>query len=140
MTKKNAISLISRIRDEANKLIMSELEKHDVTEIVPSHGGIFLALYRFERLTMKELSEAIHRTKPTVTVLVNKLVSLGFVQKQKDVNDNRVTYISLTKKGKALEGVFQEVSSTLNEVVYGGLSSEEQIQLETILNKVLGRF
>ncbi|WP_214827537.1 MarR family winged helix-turn-helix transcriptional regulator [Exiguobacterium algae] len=140
MAKKNAISLIGRIRDESNKLILSELEKHGVTEIAPSHGGIFLALYRHHRLTMKELSEEISRSKPTVTVLVNKLLKLGYIEKRKDLTDQRISYITLTEKGEALKPIFDEVSHTLNTLVYGNMSEDEQTRFEETLNKILDRF
>ncbi|WP_315906843.1 MarR family winged helix-turn-helix transcriptional regulator [Priestia koreensis] len=140
MAKKNAVSLISRIREEANHLLLSELHKRGITGLAPSHGDLLWALYKFKRLTMKELAEAIYRTKPTVTVLVNKLVSLELIQKQRAAEDSRVTYITLTRKGEELQGIFQEVSDVLNEVVYGDLSSGEQVQLEELLEKVLGRF
>ncbi|MFB9761303.1 MULTISPECIES: MarR family winged helix-turn-helix transcriptional regulator [Bacillaceae] len=140
MIRKNAIALISRIRENASKLIVSELEKHGIKGMAPSHGDVLMVLYHHERVTMKQLAESIKRTKPTVTILVNKLVDLGFVQKQKDNNDSRVTYITLTKEGEKLRSMFFEISDKLNAVVYNGLSNEEQEQLHNILEKILDRF
>lgn len=140
MIKKNAVALISRLKESTDQLILSELEKHGVEGIAPSHGGILLVLYRKKKVTMKELAEGINRTKPTVTVLVNKLVQFGYVSKEKDPHDNRVTYISLTEKGKELEQIFYTVSSTLNDVMYGDLTEEEQEQLEQMLTNRLNRF
>lgn len=140
MIRKNAIALISRIRENASKLIVSELEKHGIKGMAPSHGDVLMVLYHHERVTMKQLAESIKRTKPTVTILVNKLVDLGFVQKQKDNNDSRVTYITLTKEGEKLRSMFFEISDKLNAVVYNGLSNEEQEQLNNILEKILDRF
>ncbi|CAI8767565.1 Transcriptional regulator [Brevibacillus sp. IT-7CA2] len=140
MIKGNAASLISHIRDVVNKLIISELEKHGVEGIVPSHGDILLCLYKHDNVTMKELAEYIHRTKPTVTVLVNKLVACGYVIREKDVNDNRITYIKLTQRGMELQPIFQEVSNRIREMMYGGLSETEGELLENLLEKVLQRF
>ncbi|EJL24946.1 MarR family winged helix-turn-helix transcriptional regulator [Brevibacillus sp. BC25] len=140
MIKGNAASLISHIRDVVNKLIISELEKHGVEGIVPSHGDILLCLYKHDNVTMKELAEYIHRTKPTVTVLINKLVACGYVIREKDVNDNRITYIKLTQRGMELQPIFQEVSNRIREMMYGGLSETEGELLENLLEKVLQRF
>ncbi|MFF2528333.1 MarR family winged helix-turn-helix transcriptional regulator [Brevibacillus sp. NPDC058079] len=140
MIKGNAASLISHIRDAVNKFIISELEKHGVEGIVPSHGDILLCLYKHDNVTMKELAEYIHRTKPTVTVLVNKLVACGYVIREKDVNDNRITYIKLTQRGMELQPIFQEVSNRIREMMYGGLSEAEGELLENLLEKVLQRF
>lgn len=140
MLKKTAASLISRIRDRANSLIISELEKHGVDGIVPSHGDILACLYKNDRMTMKELAANIHRTKPTVTVLVNKLVEFGYVTREKDAKDNRINYVRLTEKGLELQPVFNQVSARLNEVIYAGLSEMEGEKFEKLLENILRRF
>lgn len=85
---------------------------------------------------MKVLAERIHRTKPTVTVLVDKLVDLGYVTKEKSYEDNRVTFIALTEKGVALKPVFTTISDKLNTIVYNGISDTEAENLERILEKI----
>jgi len=140
MKQGNALSLISRIREKATKLIVRELELHGVDGIVPSHGDILVILFNGEKLTMKELADKIHRTKPTVTVLIEKLVQYGFVEKEKSSTDSRVTYIKLTRKGIKLKPIFDDISGKLNDVLYGGLTDEETEVLERLLNKVNARF
>lgn len=132
--------MFSKIRDAVNKLIVTELEKHGVEGIVPSHGGILANLYQQNEVSVKELAEKVNRTQPTVTVLVDKLVKLGYVERVKSKEDSRVTLIKLTDKGLRLEPIFQEVSNRLNETIYGGLADTEKEQLEELLDKVLQRF
>lgn len=140
MNNKNLIALMSRITENANKLIISELKKRGVTGIVPSHGGILSCLFNEEKYTMKDLSEKIHRTKPTVTVLVDKLVTLGYVIKEKSENDSRITFISLTEEGKNLQPIFNEVSDELNDVVYKNLSEETINMLQENVTLILQNF
>lgn len=140
MVKGNAIALISRIREKANRLIVSELEDHGITGIVPSHGDILNVLFREKRCTMNELAKKIHRTKPNVTVLIDKLVEYGYVQKEKSAEDNRVTYITLTDKGESLRPVFLSISTKLNKIVYGRLSPEDAESLEKMLQAISDRF
>jgi MarR family transcriptional regulator, organic hydroperoxide resistance regulator len=136
----NAVALMGRALDQANQFLVRELEKNGVQGIVPSHGGILVILLREKQCTMQELANRINRTKPTVTILVQKLVDYGYVTKTKNPNDNRVTFVTLTPKGEALEPIFWEISSLLNERVYGGFSPEESIQLETMLTTIYERF
>ncbi|ABO48856.1 transcriptional regulator, MarR family [Desulforamulus reducens MI-1] len=140
MRKGNALSIISRIREKATKLIIRELESHGVEGIVPSHGDILVILFHGEKFTMKELAAKIHRTKPTVTVLIEKLVQYGFVEKEKSHTDSRVTYIKLTKKGFELKPIFDDISAKLNGILYGDLTEEESEALERLLNDVNSRF
>jgi DNA-binding MarR family transcriptional regulator len=140
MSTGNAIALISRIREKANRLIVSELEDHGIRGIVPSHGDILNVLFAEKRCTMNELARKIHRTKPNVTVLIEKLVEYGYVQKEKSADDNRVTYITLTDKGESLRPVFLSISTKLNKAVYGRLSSGEAESLEKMLQEISDRF
>ncbi len=140
MNKYNAAALISRINDQAQKLITMELEQQGIEGIVPSHGGVLMFLYRKDGLSVTELAEAIGRTQPTVTVLVHKLEKLGYVKRVKSQSDQRVTLIALTPKGRELEPVFRSVSDRLNETLYGNLSKDEGLELERLLDKITHRF
>ena len=63
MRKNNAIALMSRIREQANKLIVRELRQRGVEGIVPSHGEIMVHLFAAEECTMQNLAKQINRTK-----------------------------------------------------------------------------
>ena len=132
--------MIARIRDHVNKRIIHELEQHEVTGIVPSHGDVLMFLYREETLSIKMLAERVQRTQPTVTVLVNKLEKLGYVERSKSAEDSRVTMIRLTDKGKQLEPIFREVSDQINQMIYADLSEEQSEQLENLLSMIVRRF
>jgi MarR family transcriptional regulator, organic hydroperoxide resistance regulator len=136
MKRGNAIALINRIAEKAHRLILRELEAHGIDGIVPSHGDILVHLFTGEKYTMKELAEKIHRTKPTVTVLIGKLVDLGYVVKEKSSEDSRVTFVGLTGKGLGLKPDFAEISEKLNAEVYRDFSDEEAQYFESILRKV----
>ncbi|WP_149736414.1 MarR family winged helix-turn-helix transcriptional regulator [Propionispora hippei] len=136
MRKNNVVALTSRITDKAHRLIIRELENNGVYGIVPSHGGILALLFNGEKHTMKDLAEKIHRTKPTVTVLVDKLVVLGYVTKEKSHEDSRITFIELTEKGYALQPVFKAVSDKLSAVVYNGIDDEAAEYVENLLEQI----
>ena len=140
MRKNNLIALIGRVSEQANRFIVRELEKHGIEGIVPSHGDILVLLFGGEQLTMQEIAGKIHRTKPTVTVLVNKLVELGYVTKEKSDTDNRVTHIALTKKGESLKPAFEAISNSLNTLVYQGFSDDEAEKLELMIEAIRSRF
>ena len=127
---------MSRIREKANKLIVRELRQHGVEGIVPSHGEIMVHLFAAEECTMQDLAKQINRTKPTVTVLVEKLVACGYVVKEKSAEDNRVTFIKLTAKGWELKPIFEVISAKMNALVYQGLSDEEAEMLEKVLTQI----
>ncbi|MEK5030346.1 MarR family transcriptional regulator [Paenibacillus sp. FSL R7-0302] len=140
METRDVISLISRIREKVNRFIIQEMVKQGVDGIGTSHGDIIYALLHKHRLTMAELSTKIHKDKSTVTALVDKLVRLGLVMKERDQEDTRYVYVTLTGKGKELEPVFESVSSAMLKQFYRDITEEEQKTLLTILMKINHNF
>ena len=130
MKQTKTIFLISKIREKANKFILADLAQHGITKLAPSHGDILACLYQRERVT-------IHRTKPTVTVLVNKLTELGLVKKLQAAEDSRVIYVELTEQGKALQKLFEKISADLVQKVFQNMEQEEMKKLEISLQKIL---
>jgi DNA-binding MarR family transcriptional regulator len=138
--KGDAVARISRLHEMANRFIILELGKRGIHGIVPSHGDILFILFRDGRLPMQEIARKIHRTKPTVTILVKKLVELGYVYREKSQDDNRVFFIGLTGEGKSLRPAFDEISALLKDRMYGGLTPGQGILFEEMLGMVLERF
>jgi DNA-binding MarR family transcriptional regulator len=136
MNTRHLIALIARIREKANKFLLNELKQHGIEGIAPSHGDILTTLYHHKTVTMAELAGRIHRDKSTVTVLVEKLVKLGYVEKMKDPADRRVTNLCLTETGKALEPVFEKISKKLISTAYQGFSTFEQEILIRLLERI----
>lgn len=134
---KQALSIIAKIHECANHIITEELNKNGIKGLVPSHGDILAALYDKDNMTMKDIADKIRRTRPTVTVLVEKLEKLGFVKKTASDTDKRYTFISLTEKAKAFEPVFWEISNNLNEKLYKNIPSDDYDKLENLLLAIL---
>lgn len=131
------LSLISKIHEKGNRYIIEELKNNGAEGLVPSHGDILFCLYKNGKMTMKDIANRIHRTKPTVTVLVDKLEKLGYLKREPSDEDNRCTYIVLTEKGEDFKVIFEKISEELNEMLYKNLSPEESELIEKLLRKVL---
>ena len=133
----NAIlSLISKIHEKGNRFIIEELKNNGAEGLVPSHGDILVCLYKNGKMTMKDIANCIHRTKPTVTVLVDKLEKLGYLKREASDEDSRSTNIVLTQKGEDFKVIFEKISEELNKMLYKNLSQEESELIEKLLRKV----
>ena len=130
------LSLISKIHEKGNRFIIEELKNSDAEGLVPSHGDILVCLYKNSKMTMKDIANCIHRTKPTVTVLVDKLEKLGYLKREASDKDSRFTNIVLTQKGEDFQTTFEKISKDLNEMLYKNLSNKEVEILEELLRKV----
>jgi DNA-binding MarR family transcriptional regulator len=136
MKTDHIVQLISSIRAKAYKFIIEELKVNHINGIIPSHGGILSSLFKDEKLPMKSLAVRIDRDKSTVTTLVQKLIELGYVKIVKEESDQRVNYVVLTKKGKELEPIFNEISKKLIQKVYKGITPDEKKVVIDILERI----
>ena len=134
---KEMLSLVSKIHEKGNRFIIEELKNNGAEGLVPSHGDILVCLYKNGKMTMKDIANSIHRTKPTVTVLVDKLEKLGYIKREASDEDSRSTNIVLTQKGEGFKVIFEKISKELNKMLYKNLSPEESELIEKLLRKVL---
>jgi DNA-binding MarR family transcriptional regulator len=127
MKKGNDIAnIIANLRNRANAFIMAELAKEGITELVPSHGAILVALYENGPQPMKAICERVNRDKSTLTVLVRKLEALDYVKREPDEKDNRSTILHLTEKGIAFRSIFERISEELCDRMWGDSSDNER--------------
>ncbi|WP_238162580.1 MarR family winged helix-turn-helix transcriptional regulator [Cohnella sp. AR92] len=132
--------MISKIREKVNRFIASEMENHGVSGIGTSHGDIFYALFKTPRLTMADIARRINKDKSTVTALVDKLVRLGYVTKERDREDSRIVYAALTPKGAGLQPIFESISKDMLDVFYLNVTEKEKQDLLNVLKKIYGNF
>lgn len=138
MKTRDVISLISKIRQKVNNLIETEMAENGMEGIAVSHGDIIYSLFWKQKMTMADIAAKISKDKSTVTALVDKLVRLGYVTKERDSEDTRVVYVTLTDKGRELEAVFEEISDRTLKAFYKNVSEEEKEELLRILIKIDG--
>ncbi len=134
---KNFLSLVSKIHENGNRFIIEELEKNGAKGLVPSHGDILVCLYQNNKMTMKDIADKIHRTRPTVTVLIDKLEKLGYVKREVSEKDSRYTYIVLTQKGNDFKPVFENISNKLNNKLFENISYSDYQVLENLLSRIV---
>ncbi|MFA9376070.1 MAG: MarR family winged helix-turn-helix transcriptional regulator [Lachnotalea sp.] len=117
-----------------NKLIVNEMSQNGMEGIVTSHGDIINALYNNKRMTMAEIADKIGKDKSTVTVLIEKLVKLGYVTKERNPEDTRVIEVTLTNEGNELKPLFEAISIKILDAFYRDISEQDKVELARILN------
>jgi DNA-binding MarR family transcriptional regulator len=141
MNDKYIIYFISRAKASMIKFIENKLKENKLDDLIPTHGNILTALYESDKnLTMKEISQKIGKDKSTVTSLVNRLITLGYIEKEKCTKDKRVTYIGLTQKARDIEGSFNFISSQVKETAYNNFTEDEKKEFLRLLRKLSSNF
>ena len=141
MNDKYIVHFLSSTRKKMIKFIQNELKKNGLSEIDPSYGNILTVLYESnDMLTMNEVAKKTGKDKSTITVLVNKLCKLGYIEKVKCKNDNRVIYIDLTEKANNIRNKYIQISKNLNKIVYNDFSEIEKKEFLRLLKKMNKNF
>ncbi len=141
MKDKYIVYFISRTKDKMLHFIERQLQKNELNDLIPSHGNILTALYEnHDKLTMKQIAKTIGKDKSTITPLVNKLIDLDYIIREKNQIDKRVTYIMLTEKGKQMQAKFSGISKEVYQTAYKGFSVEEQKNFLRLLKKLNNNF
>ncbi|SHK97973.1 DNA-binding transcriptional regulator, MarR family [Desulfatibacillum alkenivorans DSM 16219] len=134
------VFLVTRLQESAHRFLTDALRQRGVQGIEPSHGVILRQLHVQGPLTMSELARLTGRTRPTVTVLVRKLMKHGYVEKVRDPQDGRVFQVSLAPKARELAEDLEAVSQELRERLYTGFDEHEKQVLAGLTAKALRNF
>ncbi len=134
--EKKIVGQISRLRDLSHAFLTEAMSAKGIDGLVPSHGEILLALHLNDALNMQEIARQVGRSKPTVTILIDKLVSLKYVKKQRSTTDGRIFEVSLTANGGKLIASLGEISERMHQKIDAILSIAEKKQLSKLLGKL----
>ncbi|MHB1391583.1 MAG: MarR family winged helix-turn-helix transcriptional regulator [Clostridia bacterium] len=76
------------------------MKVHPTFEMPKQQMGLLFHISKENGKTMSYYSEKMMVPKPNLTVIADKLISDGFVERAFDPNDRRVIILALTKKGE----------------------------------------
>jgi len=86
-----------------------------------------------------EIAKALKLSKPSVTAIVDKLASKGYIEKFQSDEDRRSFHVHLSAKGKNLVKMHGETHNKIVEMLQNTLDSKDLKKLVTILNKVVSK-
>ncbi len=89
-----------------------------------------------DSVTMTELAEFFHLSKPTVTEVVRRFEEGGLIEKKRCENDARVFNITLTKRGKLLAKTNILESDRALEKIFASLDASELETLIRLFDKI----
>ena len=86
--------------------------------------------------TIGQLAKTMDMNQPMVTKAVKPMVEKGWLKRQADENDARVTLISLTQEGVMQLQAAQQASFPVIQQGFAGLSDDDLGQLVNLLGKI----
>ena len=98
---------------------------------------VLLVLWERKRATVGELCEALMLDNGTLTPLLKKMQTAGYIARNRSEKDDRVVVISLTGAGEALQERAKEIPRKVGSCI--DLPSEKAHELYELLYELLDR-
>lgn len=94
-----------------------------------------MVIWEDKTISVKALGERLWLDSGTLTPVLKKLESKGYILRERSTEDERNVFVTFTNKGEKLKNAASEIPVKLGECVR--LSEEEAVQLHSLLYKVL---
>ena len=102
----------------------------------PTESAVLELLYHKGEQPIQHIGKKILLASSSITYVVDKLESKGFVERKACKTDRRVTYAHITKEGRTfMAKVFPEHEETIKKI-FGDLSEEELKEMIELMKKV----
>ena len=119
-----------KLHRQRAEVLLTEIGLHVGQEMLLS------GLWEREGLTQTELAEQMMIQPATVTNMLQRLERDGVVERRPDIEDQRISRVYTTEKGRDMEKALEEQWSQLEQESFGGLSVEEKVLLRRLLLQV----
>ena len=96
---------------------------------------VMMVLWENDGVSVRSLGEKLHLDSGTLTPLLKKLESIGYVTRKRSEEDERVVLVSLTDTGRGLKEKAAEVPGEVASCV--PLTPEEAAALYGLLYKII---
>ncbi|MDQ0257037.1 DNA-binding MarR family transcriptional regulator [Evansella vedderi] len=134
----DAVSVVTNIYRVAQGL-RNKMER----EVLSTHGlswtsfSILYDLWIWESVETKKLAELTAVSKATISNITKTLERKEFCYRKTDIRDRRITYVTITDKGKEImEELYPQFHKGEIEIV-SSLTVEEQKNVSEILRRVI---
>jgi len=121
---------IGRMEEEAK-------EQYNFKELTLTQMHYLEMISALENPNLTELAAAMKLTKPTITVLVDKLIEKELVYKVQSDADRRSTHLHLSERGKLINHMHEYAHRRIAEQIEKKIDADELAQLTALLGKII---
>jgi DNA-binding MarR family transcriptional regulator len=122
---------------EIIKLYKPVLKEHGLTY---TQYVTMLAIWEEEKIIFKDLGKKLHLDSGTLTPVIKKLEAMELITKYRNIEDDRLVTVELTKKGLLLKDDILDVPTKLYSQFQGDEDSLKMLKkyLDIVLKNISG--
>jgi MarR family transcriptional regulator, organic hydroperoxide resistance regulator len=111
-------------------------ESLDILGLYRGQPPVLFALWDQDGLPHSELVEKLGITPATVTRMIQRMEKTGFVRREPDANDQRISRVFLTEAGRAVHAKLQSIRDRMEVENFARFSDEEKVLLRSFLLRI----
>lgn len=121
---------------------ISRLHHSRAHSIFAQHGfhrgqnRILFMLWKGDGVTQKEMADRLNLAPATITDVLQRMEKSALIDRMADPEDQRITRVYLTEKGKSLKREVFDLLKSLEEESFKGFTMEEKILLRRFFNQI----
>jgi DNA-binding MarR family transcriptional regulator len=120
--------------------LVEALQAKGITGLILSHGAVLMQLQDQAGMSPQTLAKNIGKSPQTMTTLVRKLETLGYVTVAQSKEDKRTKIVNITELGLSIVAFIKEYSNKMYQIQISNFTEEEYSQLRYLLQKLLLNF
>jgi DNA-binding MarR family transcriptional regulator len=107
-----------------------------VEELTNRQIVILMFIYENPHCKISDIAKTFRVSDPTITGIVDRLCKKKYLRRERDIEDRRVVYVDLNKKGRSFLRRFFKVTKNKWKRILGSLTEEERFSYISILKKI----
>jgi len=95
------------------------------------------SLYKKDGVPQSVLAREVVITPATTSAMVKRLEKGGYVIRKRDAEDERVSNVYLTNKGRKISSQLRDLKNKMEKLVFDGFSEEEKKIMRNYLERII---
>lgn len=112
---------------------------HALLDRIGLHRGqppVLHVLWEHEGISQAELAARLHVSPATISNTVHRMEKAGFLVRRTPKDDQRVSQVFLTDRGRTVKEQVRESWRTMEAETFAGFTEEERAQMKRFLERV----
>ncbi|NLM64619.1 MAG: MarR family transcriptional regulator [Firmicutes bacterium] len=104
--------------------------------LYPGQARCLMILRHDDGIPQHDLARRLHVSRPTVTVMLQRMEQAGLIVRRSDESDQRITRVYVTDEGRAFQSKIDDVLRQFIGSGIGRMPKEDQVELERLLRSL----
>lgn len=128
--------LINKVNFLSGRIFNKLMKDYRHLDINHAQGKILFVINIYKELSIQDLCKELSLSKSTLTSMLDRLESKGYISKKVSKKDKRITLVSNTKKADESIVIFSDVVNKMESKFYDSFEEDDIRIFEKYLEKI----